>query len=574
MPHVRASARRRRRARLPRPPRQRRHSAADPSTAAGGELTIYGAASLKGALDKAKTAYEAANPGTTLTISTDSSSALETQIEQGAPADVFLSADTTNPQKLVDKGLADGGPVDVRRQQADDRGPDGQSGRHHVARPTSRRPGSRSSPPATTVPITKYATQLVANLAKQAGYPADFVAAYTANIVSREDNVKALIAKVELGEGDAGIVYVTDAKASTKVKTIDVPDSANVPATYDGVVVKASRNAAAARAFLDWFAGPDGQAILGSLGFLPPLVIEDVAGRPAGVGRRRGRPGRRARSGRWGERSLTALAALFALFLGLPVVTLVARAILDGSLRGRPRVPGRPRRPVAEPRHDGDQPGHHCRPRPAARVRARPPPVPGQGLARGDRRPADRPAAVGRRPRPAARLRPSRAAGGAVRVPRRLGPVHDRRGDPRPDVRVGARSSSARRGPGIAGVDRDLEDAARVDGASERQLFRSITVPLASAALAAGLVMSWARSLGEFGATIMFAGNVEGRTQTLPLVVYGEFQGGDLDAVDRGGGDPGAGRVRCARRRPGLPLGPSPRRPGRRVMRCECRPDG
>ena len=83
---------------------------------------------------------------------------------------------------------------------------------------------------------------------------------------------------------------------------------------------------------------------------------------------------------------------------------------------------------------------------------------------------------------------------------------------------------------GIAGVDRDLEDAARVDGASERQLFRAVTVPLASSALAAGLVMTWARSLGEFGATIMFAGNVEGRTQTLPLVVYGEFQGGDLDA--------------------------------------------
>jgi molybdate transport system permease protein len=82
---------------------------------------------------------------------------------------------------------------------------------------------------------------------------------------------------------------------------------------------------------------------------------------------------------------------------------------------------------------------------------------------------------------------------------------------------------------GLAGVDRDLEDAARVDGASEGQLFRRITVPLASAALAAGLVMSWARSLGEFGATIMFAGNVEGRTQTLPLVVYGAFQGGDLD---------------------------------------------
>jgi molybdate transport system permease protein len=55
-------------------------------------------------------------------------------------------------------------------------------------------------------------------------------------------------------------------------------------------------------------------------------------------------------------------------------------------------------------------------------------------------------------------------------------------------------------------------------------------VPLASAALAAGLVMGWARAIGEFGATIMFAGNIEGRTQTLPLVVYSEFQGGDPDA--------------------------------------------
>jgi molybdate transport system permease protein len=84
---------------------------------------------------------------------------------------------------------------------------------------------------------------------------------------------------------------------------------------------------------------------------------------------------------------------------------------------------------------------------------------------------------------------------------------------------------------GIAGVEADLEDAARVDGASEAQVFRAITIPLAAPALAAGIVMSWARSLGEFGATIMFAGNVQGRTQTLPLVVYGEFQGGDLDAA-------------------------------------------
>jgi molybdate transport system permease protein len=83
---------------------------------------------------------------------------------------------------------------------------------------------------------------------------------------------------------------------------------------------------------------------------------------------------------------------------------------------------------------------------------------------------------------------------------------------------------------GFRGVDRDFEDAARVDGAAERQVALSITVPLAGTALASGIVMTWARALGEFGATIMFAGNVAGRTQTLPLVVYGEFQSGDLDA--------------------------------------------
>ena len=83
---------------------------------------------------------------------------------------------------------------------------------------------------------------------------------------------------------------------------------------------------------------------------------------------------------------------------------------------------------------------------------------------------------------------------------------------------------------GFQGVDREIEDAARVDGASERQVAWSIAIPLAAPVLASGIVMTWARALGEFGATIMFAGNVAGRTQTLPLVVYGEFQAGDVDA--------------------------------------------
>jgi molybdate transport system permease protein len=84
---------------------------------------------------------------------------------------------------------------------------------------------------------------------------------------------------------------------------------------------------------------------------------------------------------------------------------------------------------------------------------------------------------------------------------------------------------------GIAAVESELEDAARVDGAAERHVLRWITLPLSAPALAAGLVMCWARALGEFGATIIFAGSIEGRTQTLPLLVYGKFQSTDLEAA-------------------------------------------
>lgn len=245
---------------------------AAPSTsipaAAPVSLTVYGASSLKSVLAKVRTTFEAANPGTTLTISTDSSTALETKIEQGAPVDIFLSADATNPQKLVDKGLAAGSLTkfagNLLTVIVSTGNPAGIQTPADLARS-----GVKVIAAGDTVPITKYATQLVANLAKQAGYPADFTSKYAANIVSKQDNVAAVVTQIEFGEGDAGIVYVTDAKTSTKVATIAVPDATNVPATYSGVVVKASANAVAAQAFLTWLAGPGGQAILASFGFLP-----------------------------------------------------------------------------------------------------------------------------------------------------------------------------------------------------------------------------------------------------------------------------------------------------------------
>ncbi len=252
---------------LPIIPLETQPGTAAASIAPPANLTIFGAASLGAALAKVKTAYESANPGTTLTISTDSSSALETKIEQGAPVDVFLSADTANPQKLVDKGLAEGSVTKFAGNLLTVIVPAGNPA--GIKTPADlAKPGVKVIAAGDTVPITKYATQLVANLAKQPGYPADLAARYAANVVSKQDNVSAVVAQIALGEGDAGIVYVTDARTSTRVVSIEVPIAANVPAAYAGVVIKGTANPAAAEAFMSWLTGPEGQAILASFGFL------------------------------------------------------------------------------------------------------------------------------------------------------------------------------------------------------------------------------------------------------------------------------------------------------------------
>ena len=286
---------------------------------------------------------------------------------------------------------------------------------------------------------------------------------------------------------------MTDAKASTRTATVDVPDATNVIATYDGVTVNASPNPDAANAFLTWFA-PVRTA-------RPSWAVRPGARHDRGPHRafagppecdRALRTGLAAHRGRWGERSLTALAGLFALFLGLPVATLLARAILTGSFGVALATPAVVDAlwlslvttaiglvitvtlglPLA---------GGAC-----------PAPVPGQGRRGSGRGPADRSPSVaglalllvfGRRGLLAA---PFEFLG--ISVPfTTIAVILAMTFVSAPFFVRSARI-------GIAGVDRDLEDAARVDGASELHLFRSITVPLAGAALAGGLVMSWARA--------------------------------------------------------------------------------
>ena len=438
---VLAACSRRRRVRASPPRRGAARSAAAgaaPSAAAPARrVTIFGAASLKGVLDKAKAAYEAANPGTTLTISTDSSAALETQIEQGAPADVFLSADTTNPQKLVDKGLAAGAAVDLRRQQADGHRADGQPGGHRRRRPTSPRPASRSSPRATrcrsrSTPTSSSTTWPRCPATRPTSPPST-----PRTSSSKEDNVKAVVAKVELGEGDAGIVYVTDAKASTKVTTVDVPDAANVPATYAGVVVKASpRTPPPRRPSSTGSPGPTARRSCRDFGFLPPPVIDALGSRGASAPRRSRRPAGRAARGVVGRaRRSSPSPPCSRCSSACPSSRWSSGRVLDGSLAFASRSPAvldalwlslvttavslvltvAFGMPLA------------YRPGPTAGSAAR--------AGRGHRRPADRPAAVGRRAGPAAGVRPARVAGRAVRRLRDLRSRSRDRRRPGPDVR-------------------------------------------------------------------------------------------------------------------------------------------
>jgi molybdate transport system substrate-binding protein len=238
------------------------------ATTRGGELVVFAAASLKEPLEQATAAYESGDPGTRLRLAFDSSASLRTQIEQGAPVDLFLSADLANPEKLVAAGIGRAPVMAFARNSL------------AIVVPTDN-PAGIESPfdlagdgvtivaAGPEVPITVYAGQLIEQLAALDGAPQSFADGYAANVVSREDNVGAVVAKLELGEADAGIVYRTDAVASDKLRAIPLRAGASVVATYGGTVIDRSERAPEAQAFVAWLAGSEGQAILAGFGFMP-----------------------------------------------------------------------------------------------------------------------------------------------------------------------------------------------------------------------------------------------------------------------------------------------------------------
>jgi molybdate transport system substrate-binding protein len=229
-------------------------------------LTVFAAASLRQAFERLAERYASVVPGVTVTLAFDGSSAHRARIEQGARADVFASADVANVQALADAGHAAGAPRAFAGNALTIVTPPDDPGR--VATPADlARPGVIVVAAGETVPITRYALVAIGRLAKLPGYPADYAAGVAANTVTREDDVAAVVAKIQLGEGDAAFVYSTDARRVPSLRVVMIPAEANVVATYAAIDLRDAPHPAAAGAFLDWLVGPEAQAELRSFGF-------------------------------------------------------------------------------------------------------------------------------------------------------------------------------------------------------------------------------------------------------------------------------------------------------------------
>ncbi len=226
--------------------------------AAAGEITVFAAASLTNAFTELGQEFSAANPGATVTFNFAASSELVTQIAEGAPADVFASADLSNMTKLIDAGGNASEAVVFTTNLAqiivEPGNPEGITG---VADLANEDLIVISCAPE--VPCGRYAQQILDN------------AGVSVTFRSLEENVRAVVSKVTLGEADAGIVYVTDViNAGDAAEGVQIPADVNVVAEYPIALTTEARNPVAARAFVDFVLSAEGRAILESYGFVSP----------------------------------------------------------------------------------------------------------------------------------------------------------------------------------------------------------------------------------------------------------------------------------------------------------------
>ena len=237
--------------------------------AEGGNLTVFAAASLTDAFEAIEQALEAANPALSITYNFGGSQALVTQLEEGAQADVFASANVAQMDAAIAAGLVAGGPLPFTRNRLAIVTPADNPAAIESAADLGKE-GILLILAQSEVPAGRYARESVCLMATgNAPYGPDFVERVAANVVSEEEDVRDVLAKVALGEADAGLVYVSDAAAAgDQVHVVDIPDEVNVIATYP-VAVLAGGNEALGSAFVAYLLSEEGQATLESYGFQP-----------------------------------------------------------------------------------------------------------------------------------------------------------------------------------------------------------------------------------------------------------------------------------------------------------------
>jgi molybdate transport system substrate-binding protein len=231
-------------------------------------LTVFAAASLTGSFTEIGKAFEAANPGVTVTLNFAGSQALRTQIEQGAAADVLATASHKDMDTLVTESLVASGYKDFANNLLVVILPPKNPANVQTLADLAK-PGLKLILEDKSVPAGAYSLQILDNMSKDPTYGADFSKNVLANVVSYETDVKSVVSKVDLGEGDAGIVYVTDASATPDLKTISIPSNFNVIAKYPISALVKAPNADLAAAFVAYVQSTDGQAIMKKWGFAP-----------------------------------------------------------------------------------------------------------------------------------------------------------------------------------------------------------------------------------------------------------------------------------------------------------------
>ncbi len=237
--------------------------------AEGGDLTVFAAASLTDAFEAIEQEVEAATPSLSITYNFGGSQALVTQLEEGAQADVFTSANVTQMDAAIAAGLVAGAPLPFSHNRLAIVTPAGNPANIQSAADLGKE-GILLVLAQQEVPAGRYARESVCLMATDtATYGAGFVERVAANVVSEEEDVRDVLAKVALGEADAGIVYVSDAAAAgDQVNVVAIPDNVNVIATYP-VAILAGNDEALGAAFVSYLLSEEGQAMLERYGFQP-----------------------------------------------------------------------------------------------------------------------------------------------------------------------------------------------------------------------------------------------------------------------------------------------------------------